>query len=149
MRKYYHALAKFNIKAKTVSAIDASTKVTIESIKITDSNNLSQTGTLNLVDGSWSNYGGKVLLTIGNTNINTNFAESLAREIQNTTDLATFEKIAGLKTDAQSVMIGDKSCSCQNYTNDFKHTIHRAILYDGNIFTDFARFGLHSDKISH
>lgn len=107
---FKHALAKFNIKAKTVSAIDASTKVTIESIKITDSNNLSQTGTLNLVDGSWSNYGGKVLLTIGNTNINTNFAESLAREIQNTTDLATFEKIAGLKTDAQSVMIGDKSC---------------------------------------
>lgn len=107
---FKHALAKFQIKAKTVSAIESSTKVTIESIKITDSNNLSQTGTLNLVDGKWSNYNGKVLLTIGNTNINTNFAESLAHEIQNSNDLTTFQNIAGLTSAAQSVMIGDKSC---------------------------------------
>ena len=107
---FKHALAKFNIKAKTISSIDAATKVTIESVKITDSNNLSQTGTLNLVDGSWSSPTGKALLTIDNTNINTKFAESLVREIKNPTDLATFKNIVGLTATAQSVMIGDKSC---------------------------------------
>jgi len=143
---FKHALAKFNIKAKTVSAIDASTKVTIESVKITDSNNLSQTGTLNLVDGSWSSPNGKALLTIDNTNINTNFAESLLREIKNPTDLATFKNIAGLTTTAQSVMIGDKSCY---FIPTSKPTITIEVKYWVRTLDDHLQYGVTSEGSSN
>ena len=107
---FKHALAKLNIKAKTASSIDAATKITIESIKILNTN-FYQSGTLLLNDGTWKNTGGKVAdFTLDHKLINTNFAESLLREIQNSDDLATFKNIAGLTSVAQSVMIGDKSC---------------------------------------
>ena len=144
---FKHALAKFNIKAAAMSKIDDATKITIESVKIIDSN-LSQTGTLNLVDGSWPSRGGKALLTIDNTKINTNFAESLAREIQNPEDLATFKNIAGVKTIAQSVMIGDKSCYLIPNINTTKPTMRIEVKYWVRTIDDQLQYGVTSEGSS-
>lgn len=107
---FKHALAKFQINAKASSTIDPSTIVTIESIKIYNTN-LCQTGTLNLVDGKWNNAGGQVSLTMDkdHVNINKNLADPLLREVNNTNDINVLKNI-GLTSVAQSVMTDDNSC---------------------------------------
>lgn len=142
---FKHALAKFNIKAKTTSQIDPATKITIESITIS-STNLGKTGQLNLVDGSWSSISGNASIALTSSNINTNFAESLAREIQNPGDLTTFKNIAGLTTDAQSVMIGDKSCY---FIPTSKPSMTIVVKYWVRTLDDHLRYGVTSDGSSN
>lgn len=142
---FKHALAKFNLKAKATSQVDAATKITIESINITNTT-LGKTGQLNLFDGSWSILSGNANISLDNTKINTNFAESLAREIQNPNDLATFKNIAGLTTDAQSVMIGDKSCY---FIPTSKPTMTIVVKYWVRTLDDHLRYGVTSEGSSN
>ena len=142
---FKHTLAKFNIKAKTTSQIDPATKITIESITIS-STNLGKTGQLNLVDGSWSSISGNASIALTSSNINTKFAESLAREIQNPADLTTFKNIAGLTTDAQSVMIGDKSCY---FIPTSKPSMTIVVKYWVRTLDDHLRYGVTSDGSSN
>lgn len=142
---FKHALAKFNIKAKTVSSIDAATKITIQSIKIS-STNFYQSGTLLLNDGTWKNTGGQVSLALDQKQINTNFAESLLREIQNSEDLTTFKNIAGLTSVAQSVMIGDKSCYLIPTS---KPTMTVEVTYWVRTLDDNLRYGVTSEGSSN
>ncbi len=99
---FKHALAKFNIKAKASSTVDANTKITIDNVTITNTN-LLQSGALSLVTGKWLNAGGgNIGLSIDKTGINKDFAEP--------GDLTTINSVKGLTTDAKSVLADNKSC---------------------------------------
>ena len=98
---FKHALAKFNIKAKASSTVDANTKITIDNVTITNTN-LYQSGTLSLVDGTWLYGDGKINLSIDKAGINKDFAEP--------GDLTTIKSVKGLTTDAESVLADNKSC---------------------------------------
>jgi len=101
---FKHALAKFNINALTSSAVDANTKITIDNITITKTNFLSS-GTLSLVDGAWKygdNNNGNISLSINNTSINKDFAD--------TGDRNTVKSLKGVTSTAEPVLADNKSC---------------------------------------
>lgn len=101
---FKHALAKFNINALTSSAVDANTKITIDNITITKTNFLSS-GTLSLVSGTWKygdNNNGNISLSINNTGINKDFAD--------TGDRTTVASLKGVTSTAESVLADNKSC---------------------------------------
>lgn len=106
---FEHALAKFNIKAKTTSDIDKNTIVTIESIAI-ESSNLHKSGTINLHTGVWTpSENENINTTITKDKINTSISDPTGADLDIIKEPGILDG-KGLTTNEANVIKDNASC---------------------------------------